>query len=87
MEMLNNATYTNINTPFSASLVGGVIHNKPTANVVTAFDEFADADSVDISLVMTGPGDQTVATHVIDNIAVTRKDCIAFVSPRRSSTL
>ena len=25
-----------------------------TANVVTAFDKFADADSVDISLVMTG---------------------------------
>ena len=80
-------TFTNIDTPFSASFTGGHNGTTATANVVTAFDKFADADSVDISLVMTGPGDQTVATHVIDNIAVTRKDCIAFVSPRRADVV
>jgi len=83
----NTATYTNIDTPFSSSLVGGVDGTIATANVVTAFDEFADADSVDISLIMTGPGDQTVATHVIDNIAITRKDCVAFLSPRRADVV
>ena len=79
--------FTEVQVPFSASLVGGADGTTATANVVTAFDNFADADSVDISLVMTGPGDQTVATHVIDNIAVTRKDCIAFVSPRRADVV
>ena len=79
--------FTEVQSPFSASLVGGADGTTSTANVVTAFDNFADADSVDISLIMTGPGDQTVATHVIDNIAVTRKDCIAFVSPRRSDVV
>jgi len=83
----SSTTFTNIDTPFSASFTNGMDGTTSTANVVTAFDEFADADSVDISLVMTGPGDQTVATHVIDNIAVTRKDCIAFVSPRRSDVV
>ena len=84
---VSSTDFTNINTPFSASFTNGMDGTTSTANVVTAFDEFADADSVDISLVMTGPGDQTVATHVIDNIAVTRKDCVAFVSPRRADVV
>ena len=79
--------FTEVQVPFSASLVQGADGTTSTANVVTAFDNFADADSVDISLVMTGPGDQTVATHVIDNIAITRKDCIAFCSPRRADVV
>ena len=83
----SSTDFTNIDLAFSASLTNGADGTTSTANVVTAFDEFADADSVDISLVMTGPGDQTVATHVIDNIAVTRKDCIAFVSPRRADVV
>ena len=83
----STTAFTNVDTPFSASLTGGHDGTTATANVVTAFDNFADADSVDISLLMTGPGDQTVATHVIDNIAITRKDCIAFCSPRRADVV
>ena len=84
---VSSTTFTNIDTPFSASFTGGHDGTTATANVVTAFDEFKDPDKVDVSLIMTGPGDQTVATHVIDNIALTRKDCVVFLSPRRSDVV
>ena len=55
-------------------------------NLGTAYDLFKDKNVVDVSLVMTGRASSGVANYVIDNIAETRKDCVAFVSPTRSSS-
>ena len=55
-------------------------------NLGTAYDLFKDKNVVDVSLVMTGKADSGVANYVIDNIAETRKDCVAFVSPTRSTS-
>jgi hypothetical protein len=52
----------------------------------TAYDLFKDKNVVDVSLVMTGKAGSGVANYVIDNIAETRKDCVAFVSPTRSAS-
>lgn len=76
--------------PFTASFVGGVNSGSESSialgSVATAYDLFNDADTVDISLVLTGRANSGVANYVIDNITESRKDCVAFVSPTRSAS-
>ena len=86
----NNAQGTSFNiirTPFSASLTGGADGTITTANVVSAYAQFANADSVDISLIISGPANQAIATSLISNIAEVRKDCLVFLSPERSDVV
>ena len=68
------------------NLAGGVDGTISTANVVTAYNQVANPDSIDVSLIITGPADATVAAAVID-IAETRKDCVVFVSPEKSDVV
>jgi len=81
-------------TPYTASLSSGVTDNNNigTGDIETGWDLFADPDSQDISLLITGPSvvngaDATLANYVIENIAEVRKDCVAFVSPSSNSVV
>lgn len=80
-------TYTNINTPVSSSLAGGLYETPGTDDLIRGYDFFKDAEIVDISLVLAGATSQTVATHLISNIAEVRKDCLVFLSPRRDDVV
>ena len=79
---------------FSSSLTGGTDDNAPTnAELALGYDKFADAASVDVNLLMTGPSQtgadatgDTKATKVID-IVEARKDCVAFISPARADVV
>ena len=56
-----------------------------------AYDEFADAETVDVNLIMAGTSPAgadgtTHATKLID-IAEARKDVVAFISPRRADVV
>jgi len=56
-----------------------------------AYDEFADAETVDVNLIMAGTAPAgadgtTHATNLID-IAEARKDVVAFISPRREDVV
>ena len=66
---------------------GGADGTITTANVVSAYAQFANADSVDISLIISGPANQAIATSLISNIAEVRKDCLVFLSPERSDVV
>lgn len=74
--------------PYTASFASGV--NSATesaitlADLATAYDLFKDPDIVDISLIMTGRASSDVANYVINNIAESRKDCVAFISPEQT---
>jgi hypothetical protein len=64
----------------------------PTAGeTLLAYDYFADPDIVDINLVMGGktPDSTYGTTHVVGMIDLVegRKDCVAFVSPRRQDVV
>ena len=86
----NNAQGTTFNTirvPFSASMSGGADGTITTANVISAYAQFANADSVDISLIISGPANQAIATNLISNIAEVRKDCLVFLSPERADVI
>jgi phage tail sheath protein FI len=58
-----------------------------TSELVSAYNKFANPDSVDVSLIVSGPGNATLATHLISNIAEVRKDCMVFLSPEESDVV
>jgi len=64
----------------------------PFGEISRAYDQFASAEAVDISLLLTGKsrggteGEQ-LANYLIDNIAESRRDCVVFVSPERGDVV
>ena len=83
----STTTFTSINTPFTASFTAGADGTIGNSELTTAYDKFADADAVDVSLVISGPADQTLATHLISSIAEVRKDCLVFLSPEKADVV
>ena len=64
------------------SLTDGVSADTLTSGQIqTAYDLFADADTIDVNLFITGSADSTVGTYVIQTIVENRGDAVAFVSP------
>ena len=78
-----NKSFSRLSSNVTISLIGGVDGTVSTANVVTAYDLFDNADSVDISLVVSGPANATLVTSLI-SMAESRKDCLVFVSPEKT---
>jgi len=77
---------------FAGASVDDCEQNISAAKVLTAYDQFASPEDIDISLVLGGRaygGDDSslVANYLIDNICETRKDCVAFISPPTSKTV
>ena len=83
----NASNFSNTTANITYSLSGGADGTVSTSQITTGWDLFKNAESVDISLCVTGKGDSTIAGYVIDNIALTRKDCVAFVSPTKASVV
>lgn len=82
----NNTAFANLTANVTVSLSGGVDGTISTANVVTAYDYFSNAESVDISLIVSGPADATIAT-ALTTTAETRKDCVVFLSPQKTNVV
>jgi phage tail sheath protein FI len=76
-------TFANLSSNVTVSLSGGADGTISTANVSTAYDFFDNSESVDISLIISGPANQAIASSLITK-AATRKDCVAFISPEKS---
>ena len=82
--------------PYTESFAGGTDvvteSNATVATLAAAYDLFADASTVDVSLVMAGKatggtnGEQ-LANYLVDNIAEVRKDCVVFVSPDKADVV
>ena len=66
-------------------------HNFPI--IAAGYDMFRSAEDVDISLVLQGRpiggagASYQLANYIIDNIVEIRKDCIALISPDKTTTL
>jgi phage tail sheath protein FI len=65
-------------------LANGITSAPSTANLISGFDKFKNPEEIDVSLILTGDvgANSTVASYIVDNICETRKDCVAFFSPR-----
>ena len=57
------------------------------SDLQSAFGNFANKDSVAVSLVLTGDASIAIQQYVIDNIASARADCVAFISPPQSAVV
>ena len=84
---LSGITFTDVTAVSNVSLSNGSDGTAATtAQKLTAYQKFQDAETVDVSLIMAGDGD---ATH-IDNlitIAENRMDAVVFASPERSDVV
>ena len=75
----------------TSTLSGGTDDDPSIGELDLAYDLFADADTVDINLVMAGTSPAgtdgvTHATNLID-LAEARKDIVVFISPRRADVV
>ena len=77
-------TFTALSLPFTRSLINGADGSAVTnAELKTAYEKFADGDTVDVNLIIVnGKGDATHLDNLI-TIAENRKDAVVFASPER----
>lgn len=80
-------TFTDTGVASYTSLSGGTTETPTTANLETSYDLFANPDEVDVSLLLGGDANATVATYLINSIAEVRKDCVVFLSPAQSDVV
>ena len=81
-------TFTAVNVPTLESLSGGVAGSVVTdGQLLTAYEKFGDAETVDVGLIMAGPSGSTTHVDNLITIAETRKDAVVFASPQRSDVV
>ena len=69
------------------TLSGGTSTPPTVGDVQRAYDNFSNADSVDVSLIMAGPTTGQVLVNHLIGIAESRKDCLVFVSPQKADVV
>ena len=73
------------------TLSGGTDDNPTIGELDIAYNLFADADTVDVNLIMAGtcPASTDGVTHatMIIDLCEARKDCVGFISPRREDVV
>lgn len=82
----SNTTFAGVESGQTISLSGAVTTPVANADIIAAWNEFSNADVVDVSLLISGDADITTQQTVID-LAVSRKDCVAFVSPPQAAVV
>jgi len=70
------------------SLAGGVSGDTQTDALLQAsYALYQTPEVIDITLLLGGASSTTTGRWIIDNVAATRKDCMAFVSPALASVV
>ena len=82
-----NTNFTTLSGTYTLPLSGGTDATITDADVTTAMSYFSDPAQSSISLLMTGPYTNTAVQTAAINIAASRKDCVAFVSPPQSAVV
>ena len=90
-----NTTFTQLSGIQTVNLSGGTDVVPTDGDLEMAYDLFANKETLDISLVLTGNASTTLQNYIISNIAgddstvnsTARKDCVAFISPPQSAVV
>jgi phage tail sheath protein FI len=78
----NSKSFTMLADPVTLDLIGGVDDYTMTeGQQQTAYDLFSNGELYDVSLIIAGKATASTAAIIAD-IAQTRADCVAFVSPQ-----
>jgi hypothetical protein len=90
-ELANSTNTTTYTKSFVRGTDGASETNVSMAALGSAYDLFADASAVDLSLILQGKAMGTngvqLANYLIDNVAEVRKDCVVFVSPAKEDVV
>jgi phage tail sheath protein FI len=78
--------FTELSDVVAADLSGGADGNIVSANVVNSYTQVSNPDSVEISLIISGPADQVISEALI-TIVEDRKDCVVFLSPEKTDVV
>ena len=88
------ATFKTFNSATAAeaipggSLAGGVSGDTQTDALLQAsYALYQTPEVVDVTLLLGGASSTTTGRWIVDNVAATRKDCMAFVSPALASVV
>lgn len=85
---LDGTNFSGAGTPQSVSFVNGRDGATPTnANYINGFNKFKSSEDVDVSFLLGAAANQTIAVHLINNIAEFRKDCLVCLSPERADVV
>jgi phage tail sheath protein FI len=77
-----SSLFKDMSAALELSLIGGTDDYVLTdAEKIAAFQLFDNAEQFDVSLIIAGQANTTVATSIINNVAEVRLDCVVFVSP------
>ena len=88
--------YSALDTPTKNELGSGADDYSVTAGELkTGYTKFEDAESLDVNLILGGPGggagdtasDQDTHVTMITDLVEKRRDCVGFVSPYRAATV
>ena len=80
-------TFKNLSGNLTASLAGGVDDTPTAANISATYDLFSNADSEDVSFLMSGVTTGTTIPNKLISLAESRKDCIVFASPQQDDVV
>ena len=80
------ATWLSSEATTELSLGSGVDGAPAVGDYNEGWALFSDSDTVDVNLLIAGPGDAVHAQNVM-NIADGRKDCVAFISPEQTDVV
>lgn len=76
-------TFGNVIRRYDSGISGAYGTTSSDTQLLTAYNLYADPDTVDVSLILSGAASASLAGSIVD-IADARKDCVAFISPEES---
>ena len=80
-------TYSKLSSNFYGSLTGGSAAAPIGGDYYTdGYDQFADAETVDVSIILGGPQEGIQAKKLVD-LVTARKDAVVFLSPAQTAVL
>jgi hypothetical protein len=82
----SNTSFEYLTSAVEVNLAGGVDGTIVDGDITTAYGQVSNPDSVDVSLIISGPATNNVAVSLI-SIAEERKDCVVFISPLKTDVV
>ena len=84
---INLGNTVNMTTSYSARLLSGTDGSQTDAELQSGYvNYFSNKETIDISLLIAGAANTGVQSKIVD-IAATRGDCVAFISPPKSAVV
>lgn len=81
-----NKSFAQLATRVVTQFAGGADGVITSTNIINAYTQVSNPDSVEVSLIVSGPANQAVAESLI-SIVETRKDCVVFLSPEKADVV